>query len=296
MKLLILHLSDIHFTDANNLVATRLQKIVAAVRSIEHKFDTCLLLVSGDIAFSGKQSEYRIAHDFFNRLQAELKGVQPGLTVMSVFAPGNHDCDFTKTVEDVHEAVLDSVAQKLESLKSTDGLVQQLISQQEEFFKFESKMMGSDAVPLEKRLFYSKELSIDGTRIQVNCYNTSWLSRLHEQQGRILFPTQIVDATQLGTTGNDLVVSIFHHPYGWLSADNAIIFERLIDHSSDVVLTGHEHVEKYTRVVGIMGEEVNYLKGRSPPRGGRNAQRIQLDLHRFRGEETKNHPVHLDDR
>ena len=197
--------------------------VVVLLYSIE--LDMCLLLGSRRHRLLGKQSEYRIAHDFFNRLQAELKGIQPGLTVMSVFAPGNHDCDFTKTVEDVHEAVLDSVAQKLESLKSTDGLVQILISQQEEFFKFESKMMGSDAVPLEKRLFYSKELSIDGTRIQVNCYNTSWLSRLHEQQGRILFPTQIVDVITRGTTGNDLVVSIFHHPYGWLSADNAIIFE-----------------------------------------------------------------------
>ena len=53
MKVLILHLSDIHFVEGDNLIRARLQKIVAAVRSVEHKFDTCLLLVSGDIAFSG---------------------------------------------------------------------------------------------------------------------------------------------------------------------------------------------------------------------------------------------------
>jgi len=261
MKVLILHLSDIHFADGNNLVSTRLQKIVAAVRSVEHKFDTCLLLVSGDIAFSGKQSEYAIASDFFRQLQSELQGVQPGLTVMSVFVPGNHDCDFRTTHEDVHEAVLNSIPSKLESLKASDGLVQQLISQQEEFFSFESQMTDSDAVPPENRLFYRKQLSIDGTQIQVNCYNTSWVSRLHEQQGKILFPVQIVDAADMGTTGNQLVISMFHHPYGWLSAENSIDFERLIDHSSDVVLTGHEHVEKYSRVVGITGEEVNYSKG-----------------------------------
>ena len=261
MKLLILHLSDIHFADDNNLITSRLPKIVAAVRSVEHKFDTCLLLVSGDIAFSGKQSEYAIAREFFEKLQAELRQLQPGLTVMSVFVPGNHDCDFTKTSEDVHEAVLDSIPAKLGSLKATDGLVKQLLSLQEEFFRFESQTTVSDVVPPEDRLFYRKELSIDGARIQVNCYNTSWLSRLHEQQGKILFPLQMVNADDLGTTGNELVISIFHHPYGWLNADNSINFERLIDHSSDVVLTGHEHVEKYTRMVAITGEEVNYSKG-----------------------------------
>ena len=126
MKVVILHLSDIHFVDGDNLICTRLQKIVAAVRSVEHKFDTCLLLVSGDIAFSGKQSEYAIATAFFSELQTELQGVQPGLTVMSVFVPGNHDCDFRKTNEDVREALLNSIPSKLESLKASDGLVQQL--------------------------------------------------------------------------------------------------------------------------------------------------------------------------
>ena len=283
MKILILHLSDIHFADDNNVVSTRLQKIVGAVRAVEHKFDTCLLLVSGDIAFSGKQSEYAIALDFFNQLTAELRSIQPGLTVMSVFVPGNHDCDFTKTPEDVHEAILNSISSKLGSLKTTDGLVQQLVSLQEEFFRFESQATGSDAVAPQNRLFYSKELSIDGTRIQVNCYNTSWLSRLHEQQGKILFPVRVVSPDELGTTGNHLVISMFHHPYGWLNSENGIDFERLIDRSSDVVLTGHEHVEKYTVMVGITGEEVSYSKGSvlqqdgGRERSGFNLIHIDLD-------------------
>ena len=39
MKLLILHLSDIHFTDGENLILGRRQAIVAALRGFEQKFD-----------------------------------------------------------------------------------------------------------------------------------------------------------------------------------------------------------------------------------------------------------------
>ena len=91
MKVLILHLSDIHFADSDNLIAARLQKIVAALRSFEDKFDTCLILVSGDIAFSGKRSEYDVASKFFGNLKAEVEGIQPSLAVMCAFVPGNHD-------------------------------------------------------------------------------------------------------------------------------------------------------------------------------------------------------------
>ena len=57
------------------------------------------------------------------------------------------------------------------------------------------------------------------------------------------------------------MLSMFHHPYNWLEADNARAFRKHIETTSDVVLTGHEHEEDAFFSERPTGEKVEYVEG-----------------------------------
>jgi 3',5'-cyclic AMP phosphodiesterase CpdA len=91
VKIALLHLSDIHFRTTNNYAATRAEHIARALGGIEAPFDSCIIAVSGDIAFSGRQEEYNVAYEFFDALRRSVSDLGRG-PVFEVFIPGNHDC------------------------------------------------------------------------------------------------------------------------------------------------------------------------------------------------------------
>src|SRR5271157_4509088 len=105
MELAILHLSDIHLTSAHDIVLTRASKIRDALHGAVPGATACVVLLSGDIAYSGKQLEYEIAYSFFEQLKAELLKLPLLQTVHLVSVPGNHDCDFDGE-SDVREYLL----------------------------------------------------------------------------------------------------------------------------------------------------------------------------------------------
>ena len=76
--------------------------------------------------------------------------------------------------------------------------------------------------------------------------------------GQLHFPLKAIPAEQ---GDSDLVISVFHHPYGWLEPGNSREFRKRIESQSDLVLTGHEHDgDSYTRVTRT-GDETGYVEG-----------------------------------
>src|ERR1700744_4319606 len=100
MALKILHISDIHFKDFKNYKYLDLDKEIqreieldlAALKDQYGKID--IVLLGGDIAFSGKENEYEVANTWIKRL-CEIIDCQEE-NVLTV--PGNHDVDRTKIV------------------------------------------------------------------------------------------------------------------------------------------------------------------------------------------------------
>jgi hypothetical protein len=85
------------------------------------------------------------------------------------------------------------------------------------------------------------------------------MSRVSEKQGTLYYPVQLVPETM--SYVDDLVISVLHHPYNWFEATNARTLRSMLERSSDLILTGHEHDGAFYRKVSPSGEVVHYTEG-----------------------------------
>ena len=91
MKVLILHLSDMHVKDRKSIDSFRIKKIADAVVSAG-SFDRAILVISGDIAYGGTTDQYKHAWELVGNIITEIKNrnhYKKHIEVICV--PGNHD-------------------------------------------------------------------------------------------------------------------------------------------------------------------------------------------------------------
>ena len=246
MKILTVHLSDMHIKGEDDPVVGRSSHIASAVKNLEYSLDACLVIVTGDVAFSGTDEQYLTAYDFFADLSQYLKDTLSGsdpdrkVPIHLAIAPGNHDCDFTlggAPRQIVAGSVLQDTSRALD-----DEIIQSCTSVQDSFFNFLGAVESSKHEPStangNARLAYEYSFVINEEIVKVCCYNTAWLSQRHESQGRLHFPSEAVGEVDEKA---ELLVAAFHHPYNWLEANAARAFRNCVEAISDLVLTGHEH-------------------------------------------------------
>lgn len=124
MKIAILHLSDMHIDSDNYQWLTKKTKqIVSAVWNDFSECGKIIIVVSGDIANSGKKEEYDSAKGFFRALlrefaQKKLDNIELDNKIICV--PGNHDCNFE--IDDNARKML------LASMRSNVGMVDNSVS------------------------------------------------------------------------------------------------------------------------------------------------------------------------
>jgi len=258
MKLLLLHLSDIHIKSEGDFILKRADRIADAMAGLDTGIAGCIVIVTGDIAFSGQADQYVLADQFLNQLKTYLIKTVEVSEVHIILVPGNHDCDFS-TPNQVRDILIGTLAKGAVETVSAE-LATQSMAVQSNYWQFASRVSGAilKSVPNDQ-LCRTEQIKIGNKTISFNAYNTAWMSQIHEVQGNLNFPYSFIpdeDAT------SDLVVSIFHHPYNWLESVNARVFRTSVERNSDLILTGHEHEsDLYTKTNRRSGESIEYVEG-----------------------------------
>jgi predicted MPP superfamily phosphohydrolase len=232
MRVLLVHLSDVHLkADGTDSVIPRAVKIAQAVNSRnDAAIQNVLVLITGDVAYSGKRAQYDLASEFIKELASKIEG-----TVSIAVVPGNHDCDFTAD-SGLRDLIIQSIRQN--PGRAVDAsIIDQCVTVQNAFFEFRDSVahdfLSAGATPL----YYEYNIPIGNDAIVVRCYNTAWMSELHEKPGGIVFPIAALPPQ----SGSRFAIAIFHHPYNWLVPATSRPFRRMIENNSGLVLTGHEH-------------------------------------------------------
>jgi hypothetical protein len=264
MRLLLLHLSDVHITGWDDAVMARTDAILAAVQNLDYDLDLGVIAITGDIANSGIEDEFSIACDYLSalgsRLGSRLSTPGRAVPVRFVAIPGNHDCDFSGG--DERRALLAENFLKNPGTGPDPSVVEACVAFQQPFFEFLADIAPIDRVGgvsrYDDRLYYEYRFAAGAESVRFLCCNTSWLSRLHERQGSLYFPP---DAVPEGRTPDSLVIALLHHPYPWLEDESGRDLRRRLERVSDVILTGHDHDPTMRSQQGTRGQRNIYVEG-----------------------------------
>lgn len=267
----ILHFSDIHFKENNNFVANKKSNIVNAIKGNCYKLKQVFIVISGDVAFSGKKEEYEIAKNFIDAIVGELK-TECKVEVEVIIAPGNHDCDFSKnnqSRENNLKAIRDNGDEAI-----SDDVIETCTSIQNNFFDFSSKYNA-----YVNRLAVSQKFDCENECIYFNCYNTAWLSSKIEDPGTLFFPKKNIHAPN----EKSIYVSVFHHPSNWFNpktkGNNCREFSSSIHESSNIILSGHEHSPDLSKTENLIrGNESITIQGGELQGNGTNSEFNYMEL------------------
>jgi hypothetical protein len=278
MSIVVVQISDIHFSGPRDAIASRAKSVVQAVKAEAPNPAACFVVLTGDIANTGNAPEYGSAKEFVARLKIGF--LNSGIKQFNAIAiPGNHDLNL-RTENDTRKFLLDSLDKYLlGDIDFDNSNFESVISVQDPFFDFCSDMTDQPKPANSEKLYFRHLFSAEDRKIMFHCFNTSWLSRRNEQQAKLFLPPQIY---RFSTPADiDLSIAMFHHPYNWLDANNQKLLKEYVDAQADVVLTGHEHDADIVRHEAITGTTLDFLMApafNDPSVSGNGFQMLTIDF------------------
>ena len=239
--LAIVHLSDMHLKESKkeNPILERVDSLVDIIKNDIVDCTHSIIVFSGDIAFSGKNEEYKLAELFFKSLFFKLRKVTNGW-ISTICVPGNHDCEFTPN--NVRDALLEQANNG--RLKYDENVIEVLCETQKEYFEFiDNRSQYSSKVKniFQNKLYNKYEILADDFKIIFHCFNSASFSKLKEMPGNLHFPLNIFE-NLFSDDEADISISTLHHPLNWMNSDSHRELRNKLIEISDLVFTGHEHV------------------------------------------------------
>jgi hypothetical protein len=250
MAAVLLHLSDIHVRRASDWILDKAEEIGACLFAYLPSASAVFVVVSGDIAWSGKKAEYDAAEVLFRNIEKVIKA-ERDLPVHFVVAPGNHDCDFSLDNK-ARQLVLQGIRNAPSEID--DSIIDTACAVQAPFRAFAEQLESSGETRVGDRLWVAHRFTVENKEIVFDALNVSWCSQLQEEPGSLVFPharyAKYLDEHV------DLRVNVIHHPLNWFSQGVYHEFKQLLRSLSNIALSGHEHV-------GGVGEDTGSSTGHS---------------------------------
>lgn len=250
MRILFLHLSDLHIGSETELKLPRNQHLIRSLQAYG-QVDGVVLAISGDLAKYGKRSEYRIASTFMDSL---LRGIQNAFSVDSknlkvLIVPGNHDIDWG----DSREINPDSI-RKL-SYVGLHSAYQSELAKMDPFFVFSNERNCFSYNPFnreETQVFSRKILHFsDGFRIEANLINSAPFSCENDDGLHYLPPTVLNDFAK--PSNADIAMVIMHHAPDWFPFEMKEQINQCIMERCSIALYGHDHVPGANEILSASG-------------------------------------------
>ena len=207
MKLVILHLSDIHIKYDSDEILKYPREIAQTLFDSLTDVGELFIIVSGDIAYSGKTEQYDLAITFFSQIEEEVKK-ETNTKVSFIICPGNHDCNFEQDTS-VRQLVIADINKSPDSVDIEK--IKLCTSIQNEYFIFRDLL--EPECKFKDDLLVKYEFNLLGYKVTFNSLNISWMSKLHESQGYMSYPIKQYEGGL--ENDSDLTISIMHHPLNW---------------------------------------------------------------------------------
>ncbi|MFK7974814.1 MAG: metallophosphoesterase [Halioglobus sp.] len=255
-SMLLLHLSDIHFhsddirrpDDPNRGLR---DDIIQDVREMRRRLqkDTDCILISGDIAFAGKEKEYDFAFEWLVQLCSAA-----GCDIENIFVvPGNHDVDRNESKSPMHAdariklrgvAVKDAdyeMTRYLRDPASSEMLFRPIHAYNRFAAKFWCDIDAFSDADDEKRPYACRDFDLnDGSVLRLWGFNSVLVCDEHDAKDTMYVDPSAAQVIERSDSVVDIVLC--HHPYDWLR--NSANFRERVEGVAKLHLFGHEHTRR----------------------------------------------------
>lgn len=243
MKLFILHLSDMHFDTETDYNEENVNGIVNALK-ITSEIEAVLVIVSGDITFSGYRKQYSTGWKFFKCLREKIREKYDIGNIEFAVVPGNHDVNYKQGLLSHKE---------IKKMLDEDTMGENLSKEFSKMSGFYFYANFLQCFTEKKRLVYVKEVKYGGISLRLNLINTAVFSSLDEDQGLHYLPEEDLELLS-SENQNDFVFTVMHHPHHWFCWRMKKDLEKIIYENSDIIFVGHEH---YSSEMDISSKNAN---------------------------------------
>lgn len=253
----ILHLSDFHFRPSTtwdaSTVLGRLSVDIARLARTGLAPD--IIVLTGDIAYSGKRTEYDLARTWITTELLPAAGVGADRLVI---VPGNHDVDRSR-VDFMAQQVMRGIREERNQQRVTEVLDGEgralLLRRLDEFMAFVNDL-GAAGAPLV-RPWYQAIFEIEGMTLHCAAMASSWLSGDDSDYGGLLLGLRQCNEVMSGADSADVVLVALHHPWDYVAEWDRRSSLVEIERRAGVVLRGHLHESRYdyresTRHAGLI--------------------------------------------
>lgn len=255
----ILHISDPHITSKESFDrSVVLDPLIERIKE-DHRsgLKPEIVIVTGDVAYSGVMPEHELAKPFFDHLLSSLDLGPDRLFIV----PGNHDVNRTRYRPKDIPAYENM--QELNHELENEGYRADLFKGMEDYFSFikahypHLKSVHGNLVP-----FVNSYEAKCGKKIGLVGLNSAWMCRRSPDEREIAIGEYQVKKAMEELQGKgeyDLVLNIFHHPLSWLWTEDRKICRRCLNGS--IVLSGHLHDAEAEYLKDLDGELCQFQAG-----------------------------------
>ncbi|WP_433852583.1 metallophosphoesterase [Stenotrophomonas nitritireducens] len=254
MSLLLVHLSDIHIKTDSDPILKRGDAIAAALNPYLPSASLIVIVVSGDVAFSGAKKQYAAAKKFFDGIRKAVRK-EARCDVEFLICPGNHDCDFEKNNQSRKNNILGVQG----GGGVDDSVIKSCTRIQDEFFRFRDSLETWKS-PAGDRLWRTVSVEAEGRKIVFDALNVSWVSNIKEDKN-LFFPFSRYQ-DQVLEESSDIRFIAFHHPLNWFSSSIYRPFRKFLRDVGSVLISGHEHEGNVGQLDETESGKSIYVEGR----------------------------------
>ena len=265
-KLVLVHLSDIHFTRASGVSVHDLDKnvrnelVLDATKVAKEIGPVTGVLVTGDIAFSGTKGEFDNATDWLRDFCRTIGCPAENVWVV----PGNHDVDRERTKRKVtrtlHQGIRkegSDVDKELREILSDAQSAVALLDPLAEYNTFAGRFGCSISA---KKHYWERDIKLAcGTVIRLRGLTSALVSNEEDKRTGIVLG---LAQASIERAPGVLHMSLCHHPPDWLR-DNDVVEDHL-NSKVHIRLFGHKHSQR----LDVINGKVRLVAGAMHPERG----------------------------
>jgi predicted MPP superfamily phosphohydrolase len=251
----VLHLSDFHFNARTSWDSgTVLGRLAVDIHGLVREgLAPDLIVVTGDIAQSGKPEEYDLARTWILRELLPAAGVD---VTRLLVVPGNHDVDRNlvgRSAQHLADGIREARNQN-DVAEVLGGEGRDLLLRRLDAYVAFLNSLGVIQPPLE-RPWYRTTHDIRGVRVHCAALASAWLSADDQDYGQLLLGLWQCNEVLYGADDAHVVIAAMHHPWDYFAEWDRVATQAEIERSAGLVLRGHLH-------------DARYQHGQSPRHGG----------------------------